>query len=111
MALIECWECKAQVSDTAATCPHCGAARKATVVRVEEQPKKAVWPWVLGVPAALFALFLLYGASIPDYKAQAMERRRICEMLAAPYQRDECDRNYERDVAAGKRAAEANSRP
>lgn len=23
--LIECYECKAQVSDTAASCPHCGA--------------------------------------------------------------------------------------
>lgn len=25
MALIECWECKKQVSSTAASCPHCGA--------------------------------------------------------------------------------------
>jgi hypothetical protein len=23
--LIECFECKAQISDTAASCPHCGA--------------------------------------------------------------------------------------
>ena len=28
MALIKCWECGKQISDTAAACPSCGAAKK-----------------------------------------------------------------------------------
>tara|TARA_Y100000766_G_C18447994_1_gene384570 strand:- start:209 stop:496 length:288 start_codon:yes stop_codon:yes gene_type:complete len=28
MALIKCWECGKQISDTAASCPSCGAAKK-----------------------------------------------------------------------------------
>lgn len=28
MALITCWECGGKVSDSAATCPHCGAPLK-----------------------------------------------------------------------------------
>ncbi len=28
MAIVECWECKGQVSDAADTCPHCGATTR-----------------------------------------------------------------------------------
>lgn len=39
--LIECPECKQQISDTAPTCPHCGFAQKATPVEsigIHQQP-------------------------------------------------------------------------
>ena len=111
MALTECWECKAQISDSAASCPQCGAARKAAAVHIEHPPKKAVWPWVVGVPVGLLAAFLLYGASIPEYKAQALQRREICEKLAGPMQRTECERTYQREIEAGRAAAEKKKGP
>jgi hypothetical protein len=68
MALISCSECRGQVSDKAAACPHCGAP--VTFVAVEPQPvpvqivkpkSNLIW-WVLGTPVALFAVFLVIGA-------------------------------------------------
>lgn len=107
MALTTCWECKVQISDSAAQCPHCGAARKAVQVDVIEKPPKKsnTLLWVLGIPVALLVLFLAYGASIPEYKAAALQRREICEKLAAPYQRSECDRIYAAEIAKGQAAA------
>ncbi len=34
MALVNCHECNKQVSDTARTCPHCGAPVRATQQRI-----------------------------------------------------------------------------
>lgn len=41
MALVQCRECGSQVSDTAATCPHCGVSGPAglCVLRVERKAK------------------------------------------------------------------------
>ena len=38
MALIACWECGGEVSDSAAACPHCGAPAKKEQPRAGEQP-------------------------------------------------------------------------
>lgn len=55
MALIQCHECKGQVSDTAATCPHCGAQVNAAAQTPEVvQPK----------PGAGFATLLVIAAFI-----------------------------------------------
>lgn len=70
MAIIECRECKAKVSSEAVTCPACG-------VRVK--PKAKVLRWVLGVPAAIFALFMVVGMlnSNPE-KTQARNAYDTC---------------------------------
>jgi hypothetical protein len=110
MAMTACWECKKEISDTAAVCPHCGAAGTAgtmltPLAAAPAAAKKAggsAWPWIVGLPIGLLILFLLYGGFIPEYEAAARERRNICEQLAAPYQRSECDRIYASDIARGK---------
>jgi hypothetical protein len=111
MAMTACWECKKDISDTAATCPHCGAERKAAAVNVIKEKKGNTLLWIIGVPVALFLLFLAYGASIPEYKAAAMQRRDICEKLAAPYQRGECDRIYAADIAKGQASPNTQNNP
>lgn len=103
MALITCWECKAEISNTASSCPHCGATHKAAPVLIVRDPeKKSVWPWILGVPLALFGLFILFGLSIPQYKSDALARRNICEKLVIPAQLSECDRIYDAEMAKGR---------
>lgn len=52
MALIECAECKGQVSDTADKCPHCGA-------RVPRRGRW--WKLMIGAVVVLFAAFLAIG--------------------------------------------------
>lgn len=51
MALIECPECKKQISDQAAACPSCGA-------RPPKEPKSYAWLWTILI---MFGGFLLYG--------------------------------------------------
>lgn len=57
MALVECAECHAQISDKAATCPHCGApVGSSTVPGAAVKPsKKKTHP----VTWAVFALLIL----------------------------------------------------
>lgn len=52
MALISCRECGKDVSTEAVNCPSCGA-------RVA--PQSSAWKWVIGVPVACFAAFMLLG--------------------------------------------------
>lgn len=71
MALITCKECRAEVSDTAATCPKCGARVK---------PKSTAWMWILGllvgVPIAFVVLGGILLANDPDYPAKVELRRK-----------------------------------
>jgi hypothetical protein len=68
--LIECYECKARVSDTAASCPHCGAtpkggARAVLPVEVSDLDMKLVsmfWFLLKAALAAIPALMVLYTA-------------------------------------------------
>lgn len=85
MAIISCKECSGKVSDTAATCPHCGAPvvapMPAAVAPVAvEKSGGGWWKWVLGVPVGLFILMMVIGSlssggggSAPD--AKTMDRR------------------------------------
>lgn len=68
--LIECPECKAQVSDTAASCPHCGAlpaesARSLSVVVSDLDMRFSTIFWFLikAAVAAVPAVVVLYTAS------------------------------------------------
>lgn len=84
MALISCRECTGKVSDTAAACPHCGAAVAqpvfATALPVPEKEKSTWWMWVLGVPVALFILVMVIGSmnSNPE-KTQARQVYEQCK--------------------------------
>ena len=57
--LIECYECKAQISDTAAACPHCGAlppgSDKAVTVSVADFDVKFVTLFIFLIKLALAA--------------------------------------------------------
>lgn len=88
MALVQCKECKGEVSSSAKTCPHCG--------------KKLKMGWfaklLIGV-VALVAAFLIFGAMIPENEAKANRARRVCETemipkgLATQYS---CDQMYDK---------------
>lgn len=55
MALIACKECSGQVSETAATCPHCGAP----VAVADKHKNGSAWPWLIGLPIGLAILAML----------------------------------------------------
>lgn len=67
MALIECTECKKEVSSEAANCPHCG-------VRIKAKPK--IWRWVFGVPLGGFALIMIIGSMAGGPEADEKARNR-----------------------------------
>ena len=59
MALINCPECKKEVSNSASTCPHCGFS----LILKEEKPKKkkkGCFTWILVIIAIVLALFYFY---------------------------------------------------
>lgn len=92
MALVKCKECGAEISDKAAACPQCGAKFKR-------------FKWWLWGPLAIFLAFLAFGASIPQYKADAMAARKVCEtafMSGGVASLSECDRQYDRALARGQ---------
>ena len=69
--MIICSECHGNVSDTAATCPHCGApvaiqlgataSAQDTASADREKAGSTWWKWVIGVPVGLFVLFIVIG--------------------------------------------------
>lgn len=68
--LIECYECKARVSDTAASCPHCGAlppdSPRSLSVAVSDLDMKfssMFWFLIKAAFAAVPAVVVLYTAS------------------------------------------------
>ena len=70
MAMITCQECKNEISSTAKSCPRCGA----------KVPHAKVWPWVVGVPVALFVAFMIFFATLansPEDQAQLQARDAI----------------------------------
>lgn len=70
MALIECAECKRQISDQARTCPGCGAVIAARPTA--QQGKKRLVRWALigvGVAIVLIAVMGIVGEQLPDSDA------------------------------------------
>lgn len=110
MALIACGECENQISDKAATCPHCGAPAQTTTTNLPpvDSPasgsKLRLWLWI---PAGLVAAFFLFGALQPEYKTRAIEMRKACEvMIGANLSRQrECDKIYSDAIAKGRAEA------
>lgn len=72
MALITCGECNGQVSDQAATCPHCGApvasARETSaagqpLTTIQQTSKKFKLQTLLSISLVLFGLLFLWAES------------------------------------------------
>lgn len=96
MALIECAECKKEVSDKAAACPHCGAPVAAAPSKrgtyyadtpaVAAAPEKATgpgwWKWLIGVPVGGFLLLMLIGSctGTPSSRASKSSQRSAIEL-------------------------------
>ena len=77
MALIACSECSKEISDKAATCPHCGAPVASGQSKrgsyYDDTPashppvatiatKSNWWKWVIGVPVFGFVLLMVIGS-------------------------------------------------
>ena len=68
--LIECYECKGQVSDTAAACPHCGAVAQDSsprslsveVSNLDMQIGTMIWFLIKAAIAAIPAVIVIYTA-------------------------------------------------
>lgn len=101
MAMTGCKECGAAISTSARACPKCDAV----------VPKAKLWPWMLGVPVAMGAMFLIYGASIPEYQSQARKVRDVCEKIASWDQRHICERNYQQAIREGHEKANPQPPP
>lgn len=72
---------------------------------IDATPEKP-FKWWLWVPLGAVALFFAYGASIPQYKADAMAARRLCEKsFRAPQY--ECDALYDKMLREGELKAMA----
>jgi uncharacterized membrane protein YvbJ len=91
MALITCPECKRDISDKAAACPHCGAPRDAAPDSPAERARSAqtsgksggkAMGWfaklALGV-AGLFVVLLYFGARMSKEEAAAYSHRDAVE--------------------------------
>lgn len=68
--LIECYECKTRISDTAASCPHCGAlpvdsarSLSVTVSDLDMKFSSMFWFLIKAAVAAVPAVVVLYTAS------------------------------------------------
>jgi hypothetical protein len=68
--LIECYECKGQVSDTAPACPHCGAVAPDSTPRslsvdvsnLDMQIGTMIWFLIKAAIAAIPAVIVIYTA-------------------------------------------------
>lgn len=86
MALISCSECSKEISDRAASCPHCGAPVGAAALVVNrgadesESKKSSVWKWLFGVPIGGFVLVMIIGScagNTPEGKERQASRDAI----------------------------------
>lgn len=68
MALIECPECKKQISDQAAACPGCGA-------RPPKQPKSYAWLWTLLIMFGGFVLYSVARGNDPQVAQMRQDRK------------------------------------
>lgn len=66
--LIDCYECKAKVSDTAAACPHCGAVSQSDdsmpviVTDMDMKISSMIWFLLKAAVAAVPAVIIIYVA-------------------------------------------------
>lgn len=97
MAIISCAECGGQVSDKAATCPHCGVvvAPIDAAKPLVETRSSGGFKWWLWVPLALVAIFFSfpYMAHSPAERA-AISARADCERVFPAERGGRCERVY-----------------
>ena len=69
--LIECYECKGKVSDSAASCPHCGALSQegetslpVVVTNMDMNFMTIFWFMIKAAVAAVPAVIILYTATV-----------------------------------------------
>jgi predicted amidophosphoribosyltransferase len=89
MAMTTCRECAKEISDTAKSCPHCGA----------KVPRTKWWLWI---PLGLVVAFLAYGAILsntPKGKEKAKARDAIA-LCWQEHERKSLDANTQRFVAS-----------
>ncbi len=78
MALIACVECGGKRSDSAANCPHCGAAIALAAATVSKK-SGGIWRWVVGVPLGLFVFVMVLGTTNSDpEKTTARNAYKMC---------------------------------
>jgi hypothetical protein len=102
MALVRCRDCHYEISTTAFACPKCGAS-----VPAPSTPSK--WPWIIGIPVALFIGVMIYGSTIPEYRSTAREARDLCEQMVKKGRGDpnSCAEVYRNIIADGEEAEKA----
>jgi hypothetical protein len=102
MAMTKCWGCQKEISDTAAVCPHCGAAGTAgtmltplsagpasmSATRAKKTGGSTWLLWIIGVTIGLLVVVLVIGANISPKKAAAQyeQKQRVyaaCDQLMA----------------------------
>lgn len=75
MALVECKECKAQISSSAPSCPKCGYV-EAAIPAPQKEPRQ-LWPYFLGAALLLLFLFVVNSGG-NDEKSQARMAIELC---------------------------------
>lgn len=107
MALINCAECKKEVSDLAASCPHCGAPVSVRPpAATQSQGGGGWWKWLLGVPVGGFILLMIIGSCAAD-PAKQSERSAI-DLCWQEQKRKSLDPGSARFVAGACERMEAN---
>jgi len=66
MALIECRECKREVSDQAEACPHCAYPLKARTAAPAVSSNRGEMPWWIKWPLGIFGGLTLLGVLLPN---------------------------------------------
>jgi hypothetical protein len=79
MAIVTCRECKKEVSDSAKTCPHCGATNPSL-------PIGGFWVFLIG--AAIIALIVWWPFSKDDQSEPPQKYPSLSERFPGPWQHD-----------------------
>lgn len=68
MALIECHECKKEISDQAKVCPGCGA-------KAPREPKSYAWLWTILILFGGFVWYSVVSGNDPKTKQMRIDRQ------------------------------------
>ncbi|WP_213664288.1 zinc ribbon domain-containing protein [Stutzerimonas stutzeri] len=88
MALIECPECKKQISDQAKVCPGCGA-------KAPREPKSYAWLWTILILFAGFVWYSVVSGNDPKTKQMRVDRQ------AYQWCMDEMKKSLNNPIVAG----------
>jgi uncharacterized membrane protein YvbJ len=101
MAIIACWECGKEISDSAQACPHCGAPKKEALKQETQEvaaapvepevPQKSglgFFSWFFIIVIGLFVIFMAIGAASSNSSNSAsydklQRAEAMCEKMIA----------------------------